>query len=569
MMYGQAPLQSLDPGKRWAILGAVMLGLFLSAMDQTIVGTAMPRIIAELSGLKLYSWVFTAYMLASTTSVPIVGKMGDIYGRKNLFLIGIVIFLAGSIISGTAQSMIQLILFRGVQGLGGGMIFANAFAILGDLYPPAERGKYAGFMSGVFGLASVIGPLVGGYITDNLNWRWVFYVNIPLGGLALFVLAAVLPGSGRRDTTRKLDYLGAMALAAAIAPLLLGFSWAGTDYGWASPQVVLSFAASSTMAATFWLIERRAAEPVIPFSLFRSGIFAVATAITFVTGAALFSGSIYIPLFMQGVLGFSATNSGLVLTPLTLSMVAGSVISGQVVSRTGKYKWMCVIGLAIATSGLYVLSSMDETSSRGIGMTGMAVLGFGLGTSFTPLVLSVQNAVPYSMMGVTTSLNQFARSVGGTIGVAIMGSVLTRRLNEELTAGLPDQVRSQAPAPLLQALNNPRILLDNNAMTRLRDEGFGPVFGPDGARLFNETIASMQRALATSISEVFLIATVLMAVGFVLAFFLREIPLRATNAPVIEAEGMGEALEPRGGLLRAVPEHASAASSSEPPRAAS
>ena len=248
MMQQQAPLQGIDPGKRWTILGAVMLGLFLSAMDQTIVGTALPRIIADLSGLELYAWVFTAYMLASTTTVPIVGKMGDIFGRKNFFLAGIVIFLIGSVLCGMSQSMVQLIIFRGIQGLGGGMMFANAFAIIGDLYPPAERGKYAGLMSGVFGVASVIGPLIGGYITDNLDWRWVFYVNLPLGGLALFVLATVLPSGGRKDASRSVDYLGATALAATIAPLLLGFSWAGSEYSWGSPQVLTSFAVSAAMA---------------------------------------------------------------------------------------------------------------------------------------------------------------------------------------------------------------------------------------------------------------------------------------------------------------------------------
>jgi len=570
-LIAQPPFQDLDSRRRWAILGAVMLGLFLSAMDQTIVGTAMPRIIADLSGLKLYAWVFTSYMLASTTAVPIVGKMGDMYGRKNFFLIGIVIFLIGSVLSGMSQTMTQLILFRGVQGLGGGMIFANAFAIIGDLYPPAERGKYAGLMSGVFGLASVIGPLVGGYITDNLSWRWVFYVNIPLGGLALFVLAAVLPAQARVGAGRKLDYWGAAALAMAIAPLLLGFSWAGTDYGWGSPQVVLSFAFAAMMAGIFWLVERRAEEPVIPFALFRSGIFAVATAITFVTGAAMFSGSVYIPLFMQGVLGFSATNSGLVMMPMTLSMVCGSMISGQVVSRTGKYKWMSVIGLAIATGGLYILSAMDVNSSQFVGMSGMAVLGFGLGTSFTPLVLSVQNSVPYSMMGVTTSLNQFARSVGGTIGVAIMGSFLTRRLNDELASGLPAQVQEQAPAPLLEGIKNPRILLDDAALARVRDEGFGPVFGADATRLFDATIASMERALATSITEIFFVATVLMGAGFVLAFFLREAPLRTTNAPVIEPEAMEDEIAapaaPRAPHLRPAPEHTAAAES--PPGIAS
>ncbi len=518
----------LDNNRRWAIMGAVMLGLFLSAMDQTIVGTAMPRIIAELSGLKLYSWVFTAYMLASTTSVPIVGKMGDIYGRKNLFLLGIVIFLAGSILSGTSQSMIQLIIFRGVQGLGGGLIFANAFAIVGDLFTPAERGKYAGMMTGVFGVASVIGPLVGGGITDNLSWRWVFYVNIPLGLVALFVLATVLPASKKHDASRKLDYAGAFLLAAMIAPLLLGFSWAGNEYAWGSPQVAASFALSTIMAAMFVVVERRAPEPIIPFVLFRNAIFAVSTLITFVSGAAMYSGSIYIPLFMQGVLGFSATNSGIVMMPMMLSMVAGSLVSGQLVSRTGKYKWNCVAGFGIATGGLYLLSTMDAHSSRIAGMGGMAVLGAGLGVAFTPLVLSAQNAVPYSMMGVTTSINQFSRSVGGTIGVAIMGSLLTKRLESELATGLPTEVTQRAPAPLLEVLKNSRLLLDRAALERVHNEGFVPVFGNDADRLFNAAVASMKEGLATAIAEVFLIATVLMFVGFLISFLLKEVPLRAT-----------------------------------------
>ena len=268
--------------QRWAIMLAVMLGLFLSAMDSTIVGTAMPRVIAELSGLKLYSWVFTSYMLASTTSVPIVGKMGDIYGRKQFFLAGIVIFLAGSILSGASQSMMELILFRGVQGLGGGFIFANAFAIVGDLFAPAERGRYTGIMSGVFGLASIIGPLVGGAITDNLSWRWVFYVNIPLGLVALVTISMVLPASQPRGVGRKLDYLGAIALAGTVAPLLLGFSWAGNEYGWTAPQVVGCFVISAVMLAVLLVIEMRAAEPIVPLRLFRNKIYTVAIAATFI-----------------------------------------------------------------------------------------------------------------------------------------------------------------------------------------------------------------------------------------------------------------------------------------------
>jgi len=533
-----APLAGLEQRKRWTIMGAVMLGLFLSAMDQTIVGTALPRIIAELSGLELYAWVFTSYMLASTTVIPIVGKMGDIFGRKRFFIAGIAVFLVGSVLCGMSQSMVQLIIFRGLQGVGGGMMFANAFAIVGDLYPPAERGKYAGLMSGVFGIASVLGPLIGGYITDNLDWRWVFYVNLPLGGLALFVLWVVLPGQDARREDRSVDYLGAAALAATIAPLLLAFSWAGSEYAWTSPQVLTTFAIAAFMAGVFVLAERRAKEPVIPFQLFRNDIFAVSTAVTFVTGAGMFAGSVYIPLFMQGVLGFSATNSGLVMMPMTVAMVCGSMISGQLVSRTGHYRWISPIGLAVATSGMFLLSTMNENSSQQLGMAGMATLGFGLGLSFPPLMLAAQNAVPFSLMGSTTSLNTFARSVGGTIGVAIMGSVLTRRLNEELAAGLPQRVQDEAPDQLLDGLRNPQVLLDDGVLEQMR-QGFDLLFGADGPALFTATISSMQAALATTITEVFFIGACLMSVGFVLTFFVREIPLRTTNAPVAAALGEG------------------------------
>jgi EmrB/QacA subfamily drug resistance transporter len=532
-----APAQ-LDPGKRWTIMGAVMLGLFLSAMDQTIVGTAMPRIIAELSGLKLYAWVFTSYMLASTTFVPIVGKLGDMYGRKNFFLAGIVIFLLGSILCGMSQTMVQLIVFRGIQGIGGGFIFANAFAIIGDHFPPAERGKYAGLMSGVFGLASVIGPLIGGGITDHINWRWVFYVNIPLGLVALVVLSLVLPKSERHDATRRLDYLGAVTLAAAIAPMLLAFSWAGVDYEWASPQVIAPLALSVAMMITFYVIETRAEEPIVPFSLFRNSIFAVCTLVTFVSGAAMFSASVYIPLFMQGVLDFSATNAGLVLTPMTIAMVCGSFIGGQVISRTGRYKFLTVSGLMLATLGLFLMSTLSRGSSQITGMEYMAILGFGLGLSFPTLVLATQNAVPYRYMGVTTSLNQFARSVGGTIGVAIMGSILTRRLNEEIGAGLPPRVVQESPPQLLDALHNPRILLDDGALARLRDEGFGAIFGGDATALFNQTIDSMKDGLATSITEVFMFAAILAAISVVISLFLKEVRLKTSweSTPAPEGE---------------------------------
>ncbi len=552
-----APMSQLDNRRRWTIMFAVMLGLFLSAMDQTIVGTAMPRIIAELSGIKLYSWVFTSYMLASTALVPIIGKMGDIYGRKPFFLGGIVIFLIGSVLSGVSQSMMQLIIFRGIQGLGGGFIFANAFAIVGDLFTPAERGRYAGMMSGVFGLASVIGPLVGGTITDNLSWRWVFYVNIPLGLAALFVLSTVLPGSQRHAAGRKLDYAGAVTLAAAIVPLLLGFAWAGNEYSWTDPRIVGCFSLSAVMFAAFLIIETRAEEPIVPLPIFRNPIFAVSISATFVSGAAMYSGMIYVPLFMQGVLHFSATNAGMVTMPMTVSMVAGSMLGGQIVSRTGKYKRNSVLGMAVAAAGLYLLSLLSIHSRQTTGMADMAIVGFGLGLTIPTLVLAAQNAVPHSMLGVSSSLIQFARSVGGTIGVAIMGSIMARRLDSELSTGLPAEIQQRAPAPLLEALKSPRVLLDSNALTALHDEAFMPIFGADGDRLFNAAIDSMKQALATSITEVFLISMIIMLVAFVLTFFLREQPLRTTNEipSAVETAAAAEGPQPGPSVAQPQPLH--------------
>lgn len=531
-----ASLSTLDLRQRWLIMGAVMLGLFLAAMDQTIVSTAMPRIIADLSGLSLYAWVFTSYMLASTTTVPIVGKLGDIYGRKGFFVVGVIVFLVGSMLSGMSQSMVQLIIFRGIQGLGGGAIFANAFAIIGDLFTPAERGRYAGMMSAAFGLASVIGPLIGGGITDHLDWRWVFYVNIPLGLITLVVLTTILPANARHDSSRRVDYAGAATLAAAIAPLLLAFSWAGGDYAWTDQHVLLPLAFAAVMLAVFIYVERRADEPIVPLTIFQNRIFAVSAAATFVSGAAMFSGSVYIPLFMQGVLKFSATNAGLVMTPMTLGIVSGSMLSGQIVSRTGKYKWLTVCGMGIAGFGMYLLSTLSTSSSQLMGMGYMAVLGFGLGFTIPTLVLAAQNAVSYSLLGVSTSLIQFSRSVGGTIGVAIMGSLMTRSLNSELSGRLPVEVQQRAPEPLLETLNNARILLDPGALTALRDEGFASVFGADAPRLFDETIGAMRAGLASSITDVFFLSTVVIGAAFALTFLLREIPLRTSYETVSAAE---------------------------------
>ena len=513
-----------------------MLGMFVAAMDQTVVGTAMPRVIASLGGLHLYSWVFTAYMLTSTTAVPIVGKLSDLYGRKRFFLTGIVIFLAASALAGTSQTMVQLIAFRGLQGIGGGFIMANAFAIIGDLFPPAERGKYAGLMTGVFGLSSVLGPLIGGGITDSLNWRWVFYVNLPLGLVTITVLYLFLPSIQRRAQSVRIDYLGAAALAAGVAPLLVALTWAGNDYAWGSPQVLGLLSVSAVVLSLFVLIESKVEEPIIPLGLFRSPIFAVAVGVTFLTGVSMFGNSLLIPLFMQGVVGTSATNSGLVMTPMTLAMVVGATIGGQIISRTGRYVATTVFGMAVMAFGTFLLSRMGVDTAQFTAVRNMAVVGFGLGLTMPSLVIAVQNAFPYQLLGVVTSSITFFRSIGGTLGVAILGSLLTSRLASELNRNIPADVRAATPPDLLKPMTDPQVLLSPGAMAQLREASVR--LGGDAAAAFERVIAALRLSLANSIEHAFFVALILVSAAFFVSLFLREMPLRKT-IETLPAEGQG------------------------------
>jgi EmrB/QacA subfamily drug resistance transporter len=508
------------------IMGCTMLGLFLAAMDQTVVGTALPRVIASLGGLSLYSWVFTAYMLTSTTTVPIAGKLSDLYGRKRFYMAGIVIFLTGSALAGTSQNMLELILFRGFQGIGGGLLFASAFAIIGDLFAPAERGRYAGLMTGAFGLASVIGPLIGGALTDTLSWRWVFYVNLPLGLVTLGVLFVFLPSFKAKGVERRIDYLGAAVLPMAIVPMLLAFVWAGDEYAWGSPQVTGLLSFSAMMLGVFYVVERRAADPIIPMWLFRSRIFTVAVATTFLTGVAMFGNSLFIPLFMQGVVGTSATNSGLVLTPMTLSLAVGATIGGQIISRAGRYVAVVVVGAAIMTFGMYLLSLMGTDTSRLEATRNMAVVGFGLGFMMPSLVIAVQNAFSYQVLGVVTSSVTFFRSIGGTIGVAVLGSLMTTRLNSELATNIPASVREAAPPSLMDRLADPEVLLSPGGMAQLR--AASERLGGDAAAIFDQVIAGMRVSLSEAIDYVFFVAMIISLVAVIVSLLLKEVPLRKT-----------------------------------------
>src|SRR5712691_8253463 len=343
------------------ILIGVMLGMLLAALDQTIVGTALPRVVASLGGLEHYAWVATAYLLASTVSIPLYGKLSDIYGRRIFFIGGMVIFLAGSALAGTSQDMTQLIIYRAIQGLGAGAMMPIALAIIGDIFPPAERGKWSGLITAVFGLATIIGPTMGGWITDNWGWRWVFYVNMPVGALAILTAGLVLPKALRR-VQHTIDYLGAITLVAGAVPLLLAFSWAGTQYAWGSWQIIGLFAFAAVMLVLFFWIETRAAEPIISPRLFKNSIFLVSTIAMFLVSAGMFGAILFLPHLIQGVIGDSSTNTGAVLTLLMFGFMFSSIVGGQLLSRTGRYKILAICGFIVAAVGMFLLSRMSITT---------------------------------------------------------------------------------------------------------------------------------------------------------------------------------------------------------------
>jgi EmrB/QacA subfamily drug resistance transporter len=422
------------------VFGGVMLGLFLAALDQTIVATALPSIVADLNGTAHFSWVVTAYLLTSTVTVPLYGKLSDLIGRRTLFIFAISVFLVGSALSGLSQNMGQLILFRGIQGLGAGGIIPLALIVIGDLFSPRERGRYQGFTGAMFGLSSVIGPLLGGWLTDYVSWRWIFYVNLPVGAVALFVIVTTmhLPFTRREH---KIDYLGAAVLTAAVVCLLLVATWGGVTYGWGSPAIIGLAIASAILFAVFVLVERRAAEPVLPLSLFRSPVFTISNIASLVIGAAMFGTIIYIPVFVQHVIQGSATNAGVVLIPLMLAVVGAVVLSGQIVTRTGRYKVFPILGSVLSLGGFWLLSRLTAEATSGQAAMAMILLGVGIGLMMQTYTLAVQNDAKREEMGVATATTQFSRSIGGTLGVAAFGTILAQRLaNEMVSTGGNEQL---------------------------------------------------------------------------------------------------------------------------------
>jgi len=438
-------------GRILAIYAGLMVTLLLAALDQTIVATALPRIVSDLGGITQYSWVFTAYMLTSTVTVPLYGKLGDVYGRKYLFLVAIVIFLVGSALCGLAQGMTELVLFRAIQGIGAGGLFPLSLAVIGAIVPPRDRGRYQGLIGAVFAASSIAGPAVGGFIVDNTTWRWIFLVNLPVGGLALAVISVTMP---KRAALKEhsIDWLGAGVLASGTAALLLGLVWAGRDYAWTSGHVLVALGAAVILLAAFAVVERRAREPILPFDSLRNPIVASSIGCMALVGMAMFGTISYVPLFVQGVIGTSATSSGVVLTPLMLGAVVTSFLSGQLVSRTGRYRWNVVLGPPVLALGMLLLSRMNADTTNGEAARNMVVAGIGLGSMMQVFVLSVQNAVPRARIGSATALTQFSRQMGATLGVTVMGAIVNHGLPTKASHGAELSVVHRLPPTLRVAL---------------------------------------------------------------------------------------------------------------------
>lgn len=519
-------MEQLSQKKKLTIMIALMAAMFFAAINQTIVSTAMPRIIAILGGIEYYTWVITIYMLTSTIATVLVGKLSDIYGRKPFLLVGIVLFIIGAFLCGTSTTVFQLITYRGIQGIGGGILMSATVTAVGDLFAPRERAKWTGLMMAIFGFSSVIGPTLGGFMVDHIAWKWIFWIFLPLGIIAFGMIWSMFPKTARK-TTESIDYWGSLLLSLMLIALLLGFSWAGTKYDWGSPQIIGMFASAAVLLVLLILVERQAKSPVLPLSMFKNSIVTISNSVGFLMNAGMMGAMMYLPFFVQGVLGISPTNSGFVNMPMSIAMIFLSAMSGRWISKSGKYKRFALIGMPFMVAGMLMMAFMTNV---GVAVAAMIVFGIGLGISMPVFTLTVQNAVEPSQLGVATATATLFRNLGGTIGIAVMGTVmnstLTSKLKDAVAAGQgPDLSQvDAATAEKLSSFLNPQMLLDQPKLKELHatlPEQIQP--------LFTHIIEMVRSVLSDSLTVVFLFGMSLLIVAFVLVFFLKEIPLRSSD----------------------------------------
>lgn len=513
--------KKLSSSKIVLLLIGLMASLLLSALDSTVVSTAMKNIIGSLGGMQYYSWPFTIYMLCSTIAIPICGGLADTYGHKLIFVIGILVFLSGSMLCGISQSMINLIIFRGFQGIGGGIIVSSVFIIIADMFKPRDRGKYTGIVTSVYGLASIIGPLAGGFVTDTFGWRWIFFMNIPLGILAVLIIAFAMPKFKSSTTKKSVDYAGIIALIFTFVPMLLAFSMGGKNFAWISIPCIGMFLLSAFMIIIFAYIEKKAANPLISLSFFKNRAISVSFLIAFFSQALMYSAIMYLPYFVQGVIGATATTSGAIITPMMIGLLVSSNITGQLISKIGKVKILALLSFIIMSLGAFLLSSMGVETPYSKTIIFMTILGVGVGISMPITNVNAQNAAPKHQIGSVTSSVMFFRNIGSTICSAIYGIIMTNSLNNSFAKinmlHLPTKIQG--------LLKNTQIITNIKTVADIRAR-----IPKSYINYFNNVYLKTKEALANSIHSVFLFCICIAVVGFICTLFLKEAPFFNENA---------------------------------------
>jgi len=526
-------MEHLSSKRKLSIMIAIMAAMLFAAINQTITSTAMPRIIAILDGMDYYTWTINIYLLTSTIATVLVGKLSDMFGRKPFLLAGILLFMVGAFLTGTSSDVYQFIIYRGIQGVGAGIIQSTAFTAVGDLFPPRERGKWMGLMMAVFGFSSVLGPTLGGFLIDNMDWHWLFWIFLPLGVVAFVMILTLFP-KGKRGESTSIDYLGSLLMTTTIVPLLLAFTWAGTEYDWGSSQILGLLAGTVVSALLFILVESKAKNPILPLHLFKNSVVTISNIIGFIMNFGMMGAMIYLSFFVQGVLGISATYAGYVTMPMSIVMVVASALTGQKMAKKGKYKRYALIGIPIMIAGMTIMVFMNNVP---MAVLSMIVFGLGLGLGMPVFSLATQNAVSHTELGVVTASSQLFRNLGGTIGIAVMGTVMSNSLTKNLKEALQS---SSAPdftqidpklAEQMLSFANPQALMNKPLLEQTQAS-----LPADVQPVFLQMIEGIRDALGQTLSSVFLTGTIVLVVAFVLVFFLKELPLRTSNQMPVPEE---------------------------------